>query len=221
METNLLNFIHTNLYGEITSQEIINFYSQNNDCDYYVFKRKMHNGNNYHAYLKANGQSASEDTLSQPAFPTYLLPPESVIQEIEKSPKLRLELEGFRKNNWEDIIGSYVGNVDEICSKTKKNKASAQTKVINMLNGLRQGASLTKKTDEYIYSLYLIQKKSETDFYCCHMADITQKPNGAYSQKSPLYFKNLPPYTVKIENNTIQSEFGSIISVTNFYISPI
>ena len=113
-------FIHTNLYGEITSEEIINFYSQYNECDYYVFKRKMHNGNNYHAYLKANGQSASEDTLSQPAFPTYLLPPESVIQEIEKSPKLRLELEGFRKNNWEDIIGSYVGNVDEICPKTKR-----------------------------------------------------------------------------------------------------
>lgn len=51
--------------------------------------------------------------MANKATLTYLLPPNSIIEEIEKSPKLQLS-EGFRVNNWKDVMGEFYCNMKDI-----------------------------------------------------------------------------------------------------------
>lgn len=95
---------------DFSLENLENIYKNNGD---YVFRRKKHNINQYYSYLNANGKSASSMTLISPSFPKYLLPPDDIINELEKSPRLSL-IEGFRKNNWEEMIGEYYCKMEDI-----------------------------------------------------------------------------------------------------------
>lgn len=193
----MLQIIWTNLYPNIEHDTIKKFYKEG----YYVFRRKMHDSNKYYAYLKANKQVASTDTLTYPAFPKYLLPPDSTITELEKSPKLTLT-DGFRKDNWNDIMGDFVCNIDDLEIKCK-GYLTREEKLIKYLNSI-----YPKDKDLYIYSIYIIEPMDNNTFYCCHISDITKKHDGSYSKKSSKYSISLHPYTVKIQDGLINSDFG-------------
>lgn len=167
----MLQTIWDNLYPNVDHDKIKKFYKDG----YYVFKRKMHDSNKYYAYLKANKQVASTETLTYPAFPQYLLPPDSVISELEKSPKLTL-IDGFRKDNWKDIIGDFVCNIDEIEIKCK-GYLTREEKLIKYLRTVDIG-----NKDLYIYSMYIIEPLCNNTFYCFHVSDITKKHDGSYSK---------------------------------------
>ena len=193
----MLQTIWLNNYTDFNIDALKNIYG---DTGYYVFRRKMHNSAKYHAYLKANTHKASIETLTMPAFPTYLLPPTSIIEEIEKSPKLN----NIDKNNfinWNDAIGEFYCNMKNIVFDNKKYLTNKE-KLLKHLNTNK------KNTDEYIYSMYIIDKLDNTTFFCSHIIDITMKKDRTYSEKSSMYSQNIAPYTVKIENGLINSEFG-------------
>jgi len=194
----MMQTIWSNLYAGANDDTIKNLYNKNG-C--YVFKRKMHDSGKYYAYLKANGQSASKETLTYPAFPKYLLPPNAIIEEIEKSPKLTLK-EGFRKENWEEIVGNFVCNLDDIEVKSKKCLTSEEKLLKYLAN------NNSKDPDLYIYSIFVINLINETTIYCAHLLDITKKHNGSYSKKSSQYSSQLLPYITKFKNGLINSEFG-------------
>jgi hypothetical protein len=144
----MLQTIWANLYPNVDHDTIKKFYKDG----YYVFRRKMHDSNKYYAYLKANKQVASTETLTYPtypAFPQYLLPPDSVITELEKSPMLSLT-DGFRKDNWNDIIGDFVCNIDDIEIKCK-GYLTREEKIIKYLRSID-----TEDKDLYIYLRYIL-----------------------------------------------------------------
>lgn len=138
--------------------------------------------------------------MANKATLTYLLPPNSIIEEIEKSPKLQLS-EGFRVNNWKDVMGEFYCNMKDIDIQISSDEAKLK-KHLNSLN-------TNKVKDNYIYSLFRIDKINDTTFYCCHYYDITMKHDGVYSRKSSQCSTCIQPYTVKIQNRNIISQFGS------------
>jgi hypothetical protein len=193
----MLQTVWSNLYPDVNHNTIKNLYKDG----YYVFRRKMHDSNKYYAYLKANKQVSSTETLTYPAFPQYLLPPNSVITELEKSPMLTLTDE-FRKDNWNEIIGNPFCNIDDIDIKCK-GYLTREEKLIKYLRSIETGDK-----DLYIYSLYIIEPVNDNTFFCCHLSDITKKHDGSYSKKSSKYSISLNPYTVKFQDGCINSEFG-------------
>ena len=197
---NIYNLLYPN-YQEILV-EIETLYPK--DSGYYVFRRKKLDSHHYNTYLKANKGDANIETLTYPAFPKYLLPPKTIFEELEKSPKLSLK-DGFRKYNWNDVIGEYIGDVKNLVVNTNKYLTSIE-KVIRYLN-LQHN-----KNDMYIYSIYLIDKICELKYFCCHIGDITQKKDNSYSLKSDKYTQNLQPYTFQfnIIDNNIISEYGKL-----------
>ena len=172
---------------------------------YYVFRRKKHNQGQYYSYLKANNNNnASITSLTCPAFPTFLLPPDNIIEQLEKSPKLSLD-EGFRNLNWNEIIGEFYCCIDDIEFNSKKIRYS--TYIDKLLYHLNSNNS--KINDEYIYSIYLIEKLDNLKYYCGFLEDITQKNDKTYSKKMNTYTQLIEPYTVDYNmNNTIMSNYG-------------
>ena len=69
-------------------------------------------------------------------------------------------------------------------------------------------SSNDKKKDEYIYSIYSIDKNNNNDtFTCIHFEDITQKNLNTYSIKSSRYSNSISPYEVKFIDDKIISEY--------------
>lgn len=176
------------------------------DSGDFVFRRKKHNNNQYASYLKANGGVASRNTLTTPAFPTYLLPPDNIINELEKSPRLTIKIEGFRKSNWSEIIGEFYCKIDDIeeeINPKKKNRLGTKEKLINYLAHKNYD-----KSDEYIYSIYTIvvnkDNPNEIKFICSHLYDITQKSKNNYSVKSDSYTQNIQSYYVIVNLETLE-----------------
>jgi len=202
----MLQQLYSKIYSDLTTNTIDNLYKSDG---YYVFRRKMHNSNQYYAYLKANNQSASTETLTLPALVKYALPPNSVLDSMEKSPRLTLG-EGFRVDNWTDAIGEFYGVIGEGDLKpvSKKYKTKENT-LIDILNK----HAIPNTSDKYIYSIYIIEKLSKEpskscSLYCAHLTDITQKSSGLYSLKSTAYSTIIEPYTFTLESNKVTSEFG-------------
>ncbi len=189
--------------NDCTKEQIENMYPKNG---YYVFRRKKHDTNHYNAYLKANNNNASTLSLTCPAFPKYLLPPDNIIGELEKSPKLNLE-EGFRKSNWNDLVGDFYCIIDDIDIDTTGNKKylTYVDKFLLFMNNKNNN-----KSDEYIYSIYIIEKIDNLKYFCCFMTDITQKTDKKYSLKKDIYIQPIQPYTVTFsaEDKKILSLFG-------------
>jgi len=165
----LSNQIFQGLYKNIPIDQINQMYKTSG---YYVFRRKKHDGHKYRAYLNANKGSAENESLTMPAFPTYLLPPESILETMSKSPKLSFR-DGFRESNWNDMIGKFFCKYSEL-SIPNQNNLTRNKILIKHLN------SLKIKNDDYIYSIYYIENRGEGVFYCCHFEDITQKNSVAY-----------------------------------------
>ena len=191
---NIFSLLYPNFQEILTNIE--NIYTK--DSGYYVFKRKKHDSTHYYAYLKANKGSANNESLTYPAFPKYLLPPKPIFDELNKSPKLSFD-EGFRLSNWNDVIGDFYCDIEDIEVKSKKYSTNVE-KITKYLNEQK------KNNDEYIYSVYVIDKINKYKYYCCHLNEITQKMDGVYSVKSDKYTQNLQPYTVEfnLENNNIK-----------------
>src|SRR5690606_31904959 len=144
------------------------------------------------------------------AFPKYLLPPKTILYELNKSPKLSFN-EGFRLLNWNDAIGYYFCDIENIEVKTKK-YLSETDKLLKFLNTCAYNDNITNKNnkyDEYIYSLYKIEKIGGLKFRCSHIVDITQKNDKTYTLKSDDYTQCLQPYIVQFipDNNSVYSEY--------------
>lgn len=187
----MLQEIWKNLYEQVSIEDINKLYTKTG-C--YVFKRPMHEPSQYYSYLRANKQLSTAVTVSSPAFPTWLLPPNLIIEQLEKSPKLTLK-ENFRKDNWQSIIGEFECFLDDL--NVNKKQLSDEHKLINYLT---QTKGIINK-DNNIYSIWYIEKISNTKFYCCHLKDITQKLNGNYSKKSDQYSQYIQCYTASIEKS--------------------
>ena len=199
--------LYSLLYGECI-EKILNTYTNTGD---YVFIRKKHDINQYYSYLKANNSLATCIALTTPAFPKYLLPPTNIISELEKSPKLLLQTEGFREENWKEIIGEFYCKIEDIekeINPKKKNKLDSKGKLINYLINKNNN-----KQDEYIYSIYTIiinkEKSNEIKYHCLHLYDITQKSIGNYSLKKDSYTQQIQSYYVSLnlENSEIISSY--------------
>lgn len=179
---------------------------------YYVFRRKKHDVHKYNSYLKTNNINTSEismESLTYPAFPTYLLPPDSIIKQLQKSPKLSLD-DGFRKSNWNDAIGEFYCCVDDIEFKNKKNMTKTMTYSEKLICHLNSNNN-SKTIDNYIYSIYFIEKLDNLKYYCCFLEDITQKNDKTYSKKNDAYTQSIQYYTVELNKNNINdimSNFG-------------
>ena len=93
----MINLVFSNLYGNISQEHINEIYKNNS---YYVFKRKMHTANQFDV------KNINKESLIQPAFPTFLLPPNEILVEMEKLPNLSSS-DGFRHDNWSKIIGEF------------------------------------------------------------------------------------------------------------------
>lgn len=205
---NIYNLLYPNYQEILTELEIL--YSK--DLGYYVFKRKKHDLQHYDAYLKANKGIATIQSLTFPAFPKYLLPPKTILYELNKSPKLSFN-DGFRSLNWNDAIGYYFCDIENIEVKTKKHLTETN-KLLKFLNTCAYSDNIINKDknykyDEYVYSLYKIVKIDKLKFSCSHIDDITQKKDKTYSVKSDEYTQYLQPYIVQFspDNNSIYSEY--------------
>lgn len=210
---NIYNLLYPNYQKILLELETI--YSK--DLGYYVFKRKKLDSQHYNAYLKANKGISTIQSLTFPAFPKYLLPPKTILYELNKSPKLSLN-EGFRPLNWNDVIGDYFCDIENIEVKSKK-YLSETNKLLKFLNTCAYNDNLINKDknykyDEYVYSLYKIEKIDKLKFHCSHIVDITQKNDKTYSLKSDNYTQYLQPYTIQFipDNNSIYSEYEKYIN---------
>lgn len=201
----MLSTVFSNIYPSVTLDNINALYSGG---EHFVFRRKKHSSHLYVAYSKAHDGATSQESLTYPAFPTFFLPPEDVLVELEKSPKLSLK-DGFREKNWLDMLGEFYCNLDALvipvpegASKTLKRKLNALTRTEKLLVHLNQ---LGAKDDEYVYSIYYIQKKTDNSYHCYHLTDITQKYTGEYSEKSKKYIVYVEPYVVTFADGAITS----------------
>lgn len=199
---NMLNIVYSNLYKNITQEEINNFYK---NSSYYVFRRKMHNVNQFDV------KNINKESLIQPAFPKFLLPPNEILVEIAKLPKISSN-KLFPLDNWNKIIGEFVCDISDlrelISDQRKKRNITNQDLLIKYLN---KKGNENKDKDNYIYSIYAIDKESNNKYICIHMQDFTQKNiNGGYTSKSSTYSSFLRPYTVKFEDGKIISEYKNI-----------
>lgn len=195
--------LFSSLYEEIKKEkDLVNQLNKLYPNDgYYVFRRKKHDQIHYDAYLKANNKNASVASLTLPAFPTYLLAPDNILNTLEKSPKLTL-IDGFRKSNWNDVMGDFFCTLDDIEITTKK--YTVDKKLLHYLN-----KNFSSTIDEYIYSIYFIKKIDIFKYQCCFIADITQKNDKTFSLKNQEYTQLLQPYTVIFSKDlTILSSFG-------------
>lgn len=189
------------MWGKTKMKTMTKFYPKDG---IYVFSRDMHSGNQYYAYQKANKGKESSESVTLPAFPTYLFPPEDVIRKMEVSPKLTLKTHGIRVDNWKSIYGEYV-----CCDKdfdkyevtlTRKERSGYWRSVDDV--------TIEKKLIEYlkengkerkVYSFYdikrLTNKKGKvTMFEVKYIGDITKKYNGIWSKKSSYYSSSISRY---------------------------
>jgi hypothetical protein len=204
----MFEIVWSNIYSHITPDKIKELYC---DGENFVFRRKKHSSHLYFAYKKSNGGSTSQESLTYPAFPTFLLPPDDILIELEKSPKLSIK-NGFRIMNWTDLLGEFYCNLDKLtidipdnASKSVKRKLATLTVPEKLIKHL---SATETKDDEYIYSIYYIQKKSDNSYSCYHLSDITQKYTGEYSEKLKKYTVNINPYTFTFENGLVTSKYN-------------
>jgi hypothetical protein len=185
-------------------QQMSDMYQKNG---MYVFKRKKHTSNQYNSYLNANSKNASKLTLTCPAIPTYLLPPDDIINELEKSPKLSLK-DGVRLHNWNEALGEFYCEMSQI-SRNKKGVKSALFRHLEDKN--------KNKLDNYIYSCYHISINkddlNETVFTVSHMFDVTQKNANSYGLKSGDYTSTISTYKVVFDamQSHVRSYYGTRI----------
>lgn len=194
--------IHNYLYPNF-EENLSNINKIYKNTGEYIFRRKKHNTNQFYSYLKANGGVSSKLTLTCPAIPIYLLPPDNIINELEKSPKLSLK-DGFRTKNWNEILGEFYCEINDIKINTK-NKNNTRSKLLRHLE------EKNNNTDEYIYSCYNItinkDNSNEIIFTCRHKFDITKKSGNTYSTKTKEFTSELPIYKVSLD--LIHSKFLS------------
>lgn len=168
--------------------DLENLYPKNSG--YYVFKRKKHDAKYFQLCVNDNKENNNIETLTLPAFPKYLLPPNILLEKIDKN----------------NFIGEYFCDIDNISVKRTKNCATHVEKLIKYLNVNGY------KSDPYIYSVYIIEKINKYKYFCAHLNDITQKKDNTYSIKSDRYTQTLQCYTVQFDNNNniVNSEYGKI-----------
>lgn len=208
----MLQLIHNNLYNsDKLAENILSLYENCENGEYYVFKRKMNDSGKYNAYLKTNG-GIEKNSITLPALPKFLLPPEEIINLMEQSPKLNLKegLTTTRINNWKDVIGDFFVKINDIeinDVQTNKSKGylSYEDKFLKFMNNNSYGKKIL---DPFIYSIYLIKKTNTNVYSCVHLIDITMKQDFTYNEKSSQYSQKLRPYVVTInDNNEISSMF--------------
>lgn len=182
------------LWKKARTKDICKFYPEDG---VYVFSRMMHTGNQFRAFQKANHGKATQTTITFPAFPTFLFPPEDIIRKMEESPKLTLEKYGIRVDNWNSIYGKYV-----CCDKDfNKYDVTLARKEKSGYHGFPSDNVLQKKLIKYleengkektIYSMYRIEricnKKGKVKLFKINfIGDITKKYNDEWSRKSGRY----------------------------------
>lgn len=165
---------------------------------YYVFKRIQHTGNQYYSYISANAGNASKQMITYPAFPFALFPPDDILLEMEKSPALSFSA-GIRLENWKNKLGYYEMCLDDFENTGNKKFMDYEKKLIYYLKSYGD--------DKYIYSVYIINIKSDNEFCVFHLSDFTKKSNG-WSKKSEKYSSTMQNYTVKMTNNELTSLFS-------------
>lgn len=203
--------IWTNLYPNTNFTEVNKLYCKDG---HYVFKRKKHNTNQFYSFQTANKQSASETSITRPAFPKYLLPPTDILESLSKSPKLiQDQCSGFRFDNWHGVIGEYVCRIEDLNIVSKKNKTPNYVGIFEKyLND-----NFKNTDDEYIYSIYQIIISNER-FKCYHLTDITQKMSSGFSKKSDKYISSVDNYYVDIKDNKISSDYLKNLSVYDIFL---
>ena len=176
---------------------------------YYMFKRKMHSGNQYQSFKAANHGNASSVTLTHPAFPKYLLPPDSIIDELSKSPRLESSSH-IRADNWAEQLGDFVHKIYE--SNIRLGHVEQLFKKYLIENGLPR----------HIYSVFQIDKLYDklTGNVCyrsIHVFDITQKMDSSWSRKSDKYSFPIYPYITVIVKKQHSSFFSHELSFNKSY----